>query len=314
MKNRFSYLSVALVLVMVFCAACETKQSAEPKPSAARSEGAYANVGKSRISTYSEMEPGKGPKVIGVSFPSAALKDLPTSHSAERHCADRNKDGKISRPAECNMWHEWAIPLPSEVASRQDVPIKWALVNWNPMGHIPPGVYDKPHFDVHFYLDSIENVFAIEPGTCGAEFVRCDQHELGKKPIPANYLPPDYMDVDAVAPAMGSHLVDTTGPEFSGKPFTRTWIYGIYDGRITFYEEMVSLDYMLSKPDACSTFKTAAAVDQTGYYPTESCVRYDAGTDTYTVSLEKFVLRERSDPTAPVPLPTPPPPPAPKKP
>jgi len=43
-------------------------------------------------------------------------------------------------------------------------------------------------------------------------------------------------------------------------------------------------------------------------------VRYDAGTDTYTVSLEKFVLRERSDPTAPVPLPTPPPPPAPKKP
>jgi hypothetical protein len=72
---------------------------------------------------------------------------------------------------------------------------------------------------------------------------------------------------------------------------------------------------MLSKPNACSTFKTAAAVDQTGYYPTESCVRYDAGSDTYNVSLEKFVLRERSDPTAPVRVPPPPPPPpAPKKP
>ncbi|HEX4998326.1 MAG TPA: hypothetical protein VFY29_08875, partial [Terriglobia bacterium] len=85
MKNRFSYLSAALVLIMAFCAACT------PKPTAARSEGAYANVGKSRISTYSEMEPGPGPKVIGVSFPSAVLNDLPTSHSAERHCADRNK-------------------------------------------------------------------------------------------------------------------------------------------------------------------------------------------------------------------------------
>ena len=237
--------------------------------------------------------------MIGVSFPSAALKDLPTSHSAEKHCADRNKDGVISRPAECNMWHEWAIPLPSEVASRQDVPIKWALINWNPLGHLPPGVYDKPHFDVHFYLDSIENVFAIEPGTCGAEFVRCDQYEIGKKPLPANYMHPDFKDVDAVAPAMGNHLVDPTAPEFNKIPFTRTWIYGVYDGRITFYEEMVSLAYMQSKPTACTPFKTAAAVDQTGYYPTVSCVRYDAEHDAYTVSMEKFVLRERSDPAPP---------------
>ena len=115
----------------------------------------------------------------------------------------------------------------------------------------------------------------------------------------------------AVAPAMGSHLVDTTGPEFSGTPFTRTWIYGVYDGRITFYEEMVALEYMLSKPNACSTFKTAAAVDTTGYYPTESCVRYDAASDTYNVSLEKFVMRERSEPTAAVKVPPPGPPPAP---
>lgn len=311
MKSRFSYLSTALVLIAAFCAACTPKPPDEPKPTATRSEGAYASVGKSRISTYSEMEPGKGPKVIGVSFPSAVLKDLPTSHSAERHCADRNKDGKISKPEECNMWHEWAIPLPSEVASRQDVPIKWALINWNPMGHIPPGVYDKPHFDVHFYLDSIENVMAIGPGTCGAEFVTCEQYEIGKKPIPANYFHPDYKDVDAVAPAMGSHLVDTTGPEFSGTPFTRTWIYGVYDGRITFYEEMVTLAHILSKPNACSTFKTAAAVDQTGYYPTESCIRYDAERDAYTVSLEKFVMRERSEPTAAVTVPPPGPPPAP---
>jgi hypothetical protein len=43
-------------------------------------------------------------------------------------------------------------------------------------------------------------------------------------------------------------------PYSEGTPFTRTWIYGVYDGRITFYEEMVSLAYMLSKPSACSKF------------------------------------------------------------
>jgi hypothetical protein len=310
MKSRFCYLSTALVLIAAFGAACAPKPAEEPKPTVTRSVGAYANVGKSRISTFSEMEPGKGPKVIGVSFPAAVLNDLPTSHSAEKHCADRNKDGKISKPEECNMWHEWAIPLPSEVATRQDVPLKWALINWNPMGHIPPGVYDKPHFDVHFYIDSIENVMAIEPGTCGAEFVRCDQFEIGKKPIPANYFHPDYKDVDAVAPAMGSHLVDTTGPEFMGTPFTRTWIYGVYDGRITFYEEMVTLEYLKSKPNACSKFKSPEGVEITGYYPTVACERYDAATDTYNVTLEEFVLRQRSEPTAAVKVPPPGPPPA----
>jgi hypothetical protein len=34
-------------------------------------------------------------------------------------------------------------------------------INWNPMVHIPPGVYDLPHFDVHFYLEPIENGFAM---------------------------------------------------------------------------------------------------------------------------------------------------------
>ena len=280
---------------MVFWAACAQQPSTE------RIEGGYANVGSSRIFTYAEMDPRSGPKAIGVSLPSSFLNDLPASHSDEHRCFDRNKDGVIDRPAECNMWHEWAIPLPTEAARRPDVPFKWALINWNPMGHIPPGVYDLPHFDVHFYLDSIEKVFAIEPGPCGPEFVRCDQFNLAKKPLPGNYVHPDFKDVDAVAPAMGNHLIDLTSPEFKGQRFTRTWIFGIYDGRITFYEEMLSRDYMLSKPNICNPIKTAAAVEQAGYYPTVSCVRYDAEHDAYTVSMEKFVLRERSDPAPPAP-------------
>ena len=48
--------------------------------------------------------------------------------------------------------------MPALAASaRADIPFKWVLLNWTPHGHIPPGVYDTPHFDVHFYLDSIEN-------------------------------------------------------------------------------------------------------------------------------------------------------------
>ena len=291
---------VAACLPMAFAvAACNqpARITAAPAPtSGERVEGGYTDVGSGRISTYAEMEARGGPKAIGVSFSSAFMNAPPASHSDQRRCTDRNKDGVVDRPTECNMWHEWAVPLPSDMAGRPDVPFKWALINWNPVGHIPPGVYDMPHFDVHFYLEPIESVFAIEPGPCGPEFVRCDQFALAKKPIPGNYIHSDYKDVDAVAPAMGNHLIDLTSPEFKGQRFTRSWIFGVYDGRVTFYEEMVSLGYLLRRPNACTPIKSPRAVALRGYYPTVSCVRHDPATDAYTVSMERFVMREGAPP------------------
>ena len=81
-----------------------------------------------------------------------------------------------------------------------------------------------------------------------------------KRPVPPNYLAPDYQDVEAVAPAMGNHLIDLTSPEFQGEPFTRTWIYGIYDGRVTYYEEMVTLAFLLGAPSECFDIKSPPAV------------------------------------------------------
>lgn len=107
---------------------------------------------------------------------------------------------------------------------------------------------------------------------------------------------PDFKNLGAVAPAMGNHLIDQTSPEFNGKKFTRTWIYGVYDGRVTFFEEMVTRDYLLSLPTACFPLKTPPAVGVRGYYPSQSCIRYNLQTQEYTVSMEGFALREASPP------------------
>ena len=189
---------------------------------------------------------------------------------------------------------ERVLPLPDEASVRADVPFKWVLLNWNPHGHIPPGVYDTPHFDVHFYLDSIESTFAIQSGPCGPEHVRCDQFAEARQPVPEGYMHPDFRDVEAVAPAMGNHLIDPSAPEFHGRSFDRTWIYGVYGGRVTFYEEMVTVRYLESRPDACQPIKAPPRVARTGYYPTRSCIRYDASRAGYTVSLEGFALRQGS--------------------
>ena len=253
-------------------------------------------LGDGTVSTYAELDNSGAPTVIGVVYSAGALEGLPTARSDQHHCFDRNADGAVDGNTECFATHEAAIPLPDAVGTRSDIPFKWVLFNWNPVGHIPPNVYDVPHFDIHFYIEPVANVFALQDGPCGPEFIRCDQFELGKKPVPSNYVHPDFQNVDAVAPAMGNHLLDLSGPEFRGEEWQRSWIFGVYDGRVTFYEEMVTRAFLLSHPDACVPIKSPAAVALTGYYPTQSCIRYDAQAGEYTVSMEAFVLREASAP------------------
>jgi hypothetical protein len=60
-------------------------------------------------------------------------------------------------------------------------------------------------------------------------------------------------------------MIDPMGHEFHGQEFKRHWIFGTYDGRIIFYEEM-SLSYLNSKPDECLPIPATPAVAIAGYY------------------------------------------------
>ena len=284
-------LAIASLAALVILGCANDRPAEQP---GARVLGASSNVGKGTASSYAEFDRNGAPTAIGVVFQASALNGLPAAHSDGSQCFDRNGDGRIDLEKECLATHAWVIPLPSDAARRPDMPFKWVGLNWNPHGHIPPGVYDIPHFDVHFYIDPIEKVLAIAPGPCGPEFVRCDQFKTATRPLPSNYMHADYKSVNAVAPAMGNHLIDPTSPEFHKKRFTRTFIFGVYDGRLTFFEEMLTHEYMLSRPNACFPIKSPPAVAVRGYYPTRSCIRYLVQSNEYTVSLEGFALREAS--------------------
>ena len=281
-------LTMSLVVALLAAAACSSERT---DTAAARMPGWQLKLGDGTVSSYAEVGKDGTPGAIGVVWSAGALDKLPKD-SDQHRCFGRTADGAIDAATKCQHAHELVIPLPDVVARRDDVPFKWVLLNWNPEGHIPPGIYDVPHFDVHFEMGPIADVFAIEPGPCGPEFVRCDQFRTARKPLPPNYLAADYVDVEAVVPAMGNHLIDTTGPEFRKQPFTRSWIYGVYDGRVIFYEVMVAQAYLLTKPSDCVPIKAPGAVATTGFYPTEYCVRHHAATGEYTVSMEKFTRRE----------------------
>jgi hypothetical protein len=159
------------------------------------------------------------------------------------------------------------------------------MVNWNPAGHHAP--YATPHFDFHFYLGDRGLVESIRPGRCG-EMVDCSDFKRGSQPVPGKYLPAGYIDVGAVAPRMGNHLLDSQSPELKDSlPFTSTFIYGAFDGKVIFMEPMITLALLQASRDTCLQIRQPAAFQRAGFYPSQYCIRRNE-IGGRTVSLEGF--------------------------
>jgi hypothetical protein len=251
-------------------------------------------LGDGFAQVYAELDGEGAPRVIGVSFDEGMLEDLPAMPNTWSRCFDKNGDGRIAEQGECNGDYELRFVLPEELAQRANTPFKWVSVNFNPMGHPPPAppVWAVPHVDFHFYLMPEEAVAQIRPGPC-SELIDCDDFERAQIPIPAGYVHADHIDVGAAVPDMGNHLIDSKSPELvaGGPEFTHTFIFGAYDGQVTFYEPMITLAYLQSRPDLCVPIKQPEAWATEGYYPTTYCIRHLADEESYTVSLEDFVRR-----------------------
>jgi hypothetical protein len=254
--------------------------------------GEALDMGEGEVRSYVDLDADGRPTAIGAVLGERALTGLPPLKNATSRCFDLNDNGRIDGASECEGDLEFAMDLPREASSRADIPFQWIGVNWNAEGH-PPAVWSVPHFDFHFYIASRNEVALIRVGGC-IFFINCDDRKIALQPVPAKYVAPDHADVEATVSQMGNHLIDLRTPELADpqqQAFTHTWIYGAYGGRITFYEPMITLAYLLSRPDHCAPIRQPEAWAQAGYYPTEYCIRYHQRRGVYTVSLEGLVLR-----------------------
>ncbi len=118
-----------------------------------------------------------------------------------------------------------------------------------------------------------------------------DSSKFNNWPAP-DYLPEHYFNPGGGVPQMGTHWVDLTSPEFNGQPFTQTFIYGSYDGKITFHEPMITLEFLKNSSDFERDIPQPVKVQKSGYYPTkERVVKHDGVTE---IVLEGFVYRTQS--------------------
>ncbi|MDQ6888050.1 MAG: DUF5602 domain-containing protein [Gemmatimonadota bacterium] len=208
--------------------------------------------------TYLILDAAGKPTDLGLAITEAALTGLPAAQA------------------------EYVLTFPSEASA---TPFKHAVINWNPNGHPPPMVYTVPHFDFHFYMITQAELEAITPAD--SQFAT----KMTLKPA-SDFIPARYASDPGGVPRMGLHWTDPAAPEFNGQAFTRTFVYGSYNGTFIFDEPMVTKAYLDGKPATLVTpVQLPARYAQTGYLPTSYTTGYDATTREYRIALSGLVLR-----------------------
>ena len=203
---------------------------------------------------YITLDAAGAPTELGLAITESAIEKLPTTSA------------------------EFVFTLPSQASVTA---YQHAVINWVPTGH-EPTPYLVPHFDVHFYMITGQARNAITSADPAYAT------KLARQP-PASFLPAGYV-MDMGMQRMGMHWRDGAAPELSGQPFTSTYLYGSYDGKVTFVEPMIAKSYLDSRPSlVVRPAKLPQQVSTTGYHANGYSTVYDETKHEYRIALVDFV-------------------------
>jgi len=251
-KLLIGVLSVAALLLLSGCALHNEGMKAGTY------QGAPTAMGEGEARAFVTLADDGKPNVVGIKLTEAALSGLPT----------------------VDHEYEYVLQLPAEFTVTGYNQI---VVNWNPHGHVPQGVYDKPHFDFHFYMIGASERHKIT--AVGEDLARAH------KSPPEGYLPAGYiLPPGTEIPAMGAHSVDPQADEFTKHSFTKTFIYGFYDGQMVFVEPMITKEFLETKPEVHTTIAVPQKYSLQAYYPNSYAVVYDRASREYEITLEGLAL------------------------
>lgn len=300
MKPLYMMSALAVALTLTAC----NDPVDGTKGSATKQYGPAQPVGNGIVRTYvivNEQDPTL-PVEVGVAMSEGLMNNLPAPAAAA--IGDMKGMDHASMAAAMNM-HMYLLDLPSQ----NPTPYKFVQFDWNPVGHEPAGVYDLPHFDFHFYTVPLSVRNSIVPTD--------PNYATKAASFPAqNLRAPFYIDAAtpaqitpamATVPEMGLHWLDVRSPELQGmaghpeafQPFTKTFIYGSWDGQFIFDEPMITRAYLMAKHDATDPsvrdelipISTAAHYSPAGYYPNAYRITYDPQAREYRVALTQLALK-----------------------
>jgi hypothetical protein len=230
-------------------------------------KGPQVTFGYGKVRSWISMDSNGHPEEIGIEITPEAFKNLTM------------EDTKMIPPEHAT------VVVPLHLKATQLTPIDHIGLNWNPNGHEPQGVFDVPHFDIHFYMISVKEQMAIpawSPETDAA---------FNNYP-PMGYMPADYFTPPGPAtaePQMGKHWLPINLPAYL--PFSKIMIYGSYNGQLIFVEPMITLDYLLSNVDFSADYSQPEHFEKAGNYPTMYNIYHNEVSGNTYITLSEFVAR-----------------------
>ena len=258
-----------------------------------RQYGTPQRVGNGTVRTYivRDQKNGGRPLEVGVALSETALDGLPAP---------------VDSPDPMANMHMYTLDLPAQNPTQY----KFVQFDWNPKGHEPDSVYTLPHFDFHFYTVPVEVRNSIMPSD------PLYAQKAANYPA-AQYRYPFYLDAATAAgapaaavtvPMMGLHWLDVRSPELQKltgnpggwAPFTKTFIYGTWDGQFIFDEPMITRAYILAKKTATDPavvdeiipVPTAQQYSPAGYYPSAYRITWDAQQKEYRIAVTQLSWKE----------------------
>lgn len=217
--------------------------------------------------TWYEVDDNDNPVRLAIALDSTAMATL-----------DRNA------PDAPGHHHENDITVKLHPKAVAATPFQHIFLGWNPIGHEPEFIYGKPHFDFHFYSMTDDERKAIPV---------YEQDSVKFKNGPAaGYMPPTYFNAGGGVPQMGAHWIDGTSSEINGAPFTQTFLYGSYDGKVTFMEPMITEAFILANNGFSRDIPQPTKFGKTSWYPTK--MRIEKKDGATSIILEGFVKRQAS--------------------
>jgi len=231
--------------------------------------GNKIRLGMGQIRTYVNLNPQGKPVDVGIEFSESAINtvDMPMKHTG---------------------MHDMTYDLRFHPNATKDLPYDHVSLDWAIMGHGPEGVYDVPHFDVHFYMiSSLQQMDIItdRPYPMGPDALAF----RGPSTVPMSYFPGPFVEM------MGTHWIHKG--EFisliTGRDsFKHTFIYGTLEDELIFLEPMVTLETLRSRQNIL------VDIEQPGQYPipnryyaNQYGISFNAKTKMHRVSLMGHLLR-----------------------
>ncbi|MFW5959422.1 MAG: hypothetical protein ACOCQ3_05420 [Natronomonas sp.] len=260
--------------------------------------GAPVNLGNGELRTFTTVTSGGQPKYHGVHLDRSALTGLPDGDSIEDQGTSDDPGDKYGPDGEAvEIHHAWAmeyfVPFPETDATE----FTFLGLSWNPGGHLPEGIYNVPHFDVHFHwLDAefVDDISGLHEAT----------YDIPEELIPAGFqrIPEgggEYEGKFVAVRDMGEHLADLSAPDNQPGGFENTLIWGAYDhdndgvGELTFVEPMVTTEYLdglrgRDKREVAQPEKYA----RPGAYPRSYSVRDLPQEDAIAITIEDFTTAD----------------------